>query len=117
MPSDILQILSIDPGLRTIGELIQEREAAYWEIKQLRSQLQRKRTHEALNQGRRKHTDEAANLGPRLLNLKEVSSLLSMSRSTIYKRISEGTFPGPIRIGPRSVRWRSSEIEGWRDNL
>ena len=103
--------------LVSIGELIQDREAAHWEIKQLRAQLQRKRTDETPFEQRRVHTDKTADLGPRLLSLKEVSSLLSMSRSTIHKRISEGAFPKPVRIGPRSVRWSSSEIDSWRDNL
>jgi prophage regulatory protein len=33
------------------------------------------------------------------------------SRSTHYKRISEGLFTKPVSLGPRAVGWPSSEVE------
>ena len=33
------------------------------------------------------------------------------SRSTIYKRIAEGLFPKPVKIGPRSGGWPDYEID------
>ena len=49
-----------------------------------------------------------------LLTLREVCELLKVSRSSVYKWISEGTFPAPIRIGDRAVRWQSDQIANWR---
>jgi prophage regulatory protein len=48
-----------------------------------------------------------------ILRLPDVKSLTGLSRSTIYLRIKEGTFPTPISIGERAVGWIDSEIENW----
>ena len=40
----------------------------------------------------------------------------SMSRSAIYKRMQEGEFPRPVRIGPTAVRWRTSDIAAWMES-
>ena len=32
------------------------------------------------------------------------------SRSTLYLRISQGLWPKPVSIGPRSVGWPASEV-------
>ena len=38
-----------------------------------------------------------------ILRLKSVMAQTGLSRSTIYLRVSEGTFPSPIKLGERSV--------------
>ena len=48
-----------------------------------------------------------------LMRLPNVMVATGLSRSTIYKRINEGTFPAPVRIGPRTVAWVTKEIEEW----
>ena len=52
-----------------------------------------------------------------LLRLKDVCALLGISRSTIYYRVSDGSFPGPVKIGKRSVRWRAEDLDAWRRGL
>jgi prophage regulatory protein len=52
-----------------------------------------------------------------LLRLKDVSRLVGLSRSTIYKRVSDGTFPPPIRVSERSVRWRMQDLLEWTAGL
>jgi prophage regulatory protein len=47
--------------------------------------------------------------------LPAVKDQVGLSRSTIYKMISEGSFPAPISLGPRAVGWLQSEIEAWLD--
>lgn len=37
---------------------------------------------------------------------------VGLSKSTLYSRISAGTFPKPVTLGS-SVRWVESEVEGW----
>ena len=49
-----------------------------------------------------------------LLRRQEVEREIGLSRSTIYRQIAEGLFPKPIRVGVRSVRWRESDIEKWK---
>ena len=48
-----------------------------------------------------------------ILRLPEVKARTGLSRSTIYLRIAEGVFPGPISLGARSVGWVESEIDAW----
>ena len=45
------------------------------------------------------------------LRLPEVRTRTGKSRSTIYAGIAGGTFPKPIKLGPRSVGWIEAEIE------
>ena len=54
----------------------------------------------------------------KILELSEVMKATRLSRSTIYKRMREGTFPDQIKLGEsergeRKVVWLESEIEGW----
>ena len=49
----------------------------------------------------------------RLIRLEEVLSCTGLSRSETYRQIQEGTFPRPVKVGKRAVRWRESEVEEW----
>jgi prophage regulatory protein len=48
-----------------------------------------------------------------ILRRKQVEKRTGLSRSTIYLRIQEGTFPRPINLGVRAVGWLENEIEDW----
>ncbi|EMD1212799.1 AlpA family phage regulatory protein [Vibrio alginolyticus] len=37
----------------------------------------------------------------------------ALSRSAVYRKMNEGTFPKSISTGDRSVVWKESEIEEW----
>lgn len=47
-----------------------------------------------------------------LLDVEEVAAMLDISMRSVWRRVSEGLMPKPIRLGT-SVRWRRSEIEDW----
>lgn len=49
----------------------------------------------------------------KLLKLKDIIVMTSLSKASVYRQMNAGTFPLPIRIGPRSVSWILSEIEEW----
>ena len=49
----------------------------------------------------------------KLLRLPQVKSITGLSKSTIYTRISEGTFPRQIPLGPRLVVWVETDIQKW----
>ncbi len=51
----------------------------------------------------------------RLLNVKEVSALLGVSRTTLHRLVSAGNFPKPVRVGKRASRWRQSEVLVWME--
>jgi prophage regulatory protein len=49
----------------------------------------------------------------KLLRLKQVMESTGLSKSSIYARIAEGTFPKQIPLGPRLVVWLESDIQNW----
>jgi prophage regulatory protein len=46
-----------------------------------------------------------------LERLPSVRARTALSRSEIYRRIRNGTFPAPIKIGERASAWDSREID------
>ncbi|MDO8776156.1 MAG: AlpA family phage regulatory protein [Burkholderiaceae bacterium] len=59
----------------------------------------------------------SASIYPRdpILRLKDVIALVSLSKSTIYAGVQEGTFPAPVRLGRRAVGWLLSTLQAWID--
>lgn len=114
---DMLDRLILDPGTRTLGELLQEREWAVGEIRRLRNDLGRLfRKGEGLRI--EKELEHAEGFNPelnaqRLLRLAEVSTLVGLCRSAIYQHISQGRFPVPVKVGDRSVRWKLADVLAW----
>jgi prophage regulatory protein len=49
----------------------------------------------------------------RLIRLPEVIKRVSLSRSSIYKKMSEGRFPRSRPLGPKCAVWVESEIDRW----
>lgn len=47
----------------------------------------------------------------KLIDINAVIDRTTESRSSIYRRVADGTFPKPVKIGPRKVGWVESEIE------
>ena len=48
-----------------------------------------------------------------ILRFPKVEEMVGMKKSTIYKRIREGTFPEPVQLGPKSTGFYRHEIEDW----
>ena len=48
-----------------------------------------------------------------IIRRKQVQARTGLSCSTIYQRVSDGTFPKPISLGARAVGWIDSEISDW----
>lgn len=42
-----------------------------------------------------------------------VLRMTGLGRSTIYRWIADGSFPAPVRLGPRAVAWRWSDLARW----
>lgn len=49
----------------------------------------------------------------RIVRLKTVLARAGLSRSTIYRKIAEGTFPAQVRISVNGAGWRESDIDRW----
>ncbi len=48
-----------------------------------------------------------------LARLPTVLKMTGLGRSTIYRWIADGSFPPPVRLGPRAVAWRWSDLDRW----
>ena len=48
-----------------------------------------------------------------LLRRREVEERTGLSRASIYRRIGDGEFPPPVRVGAKAVRWKESDITAW----
>ncbi|WP_099349334.1 helix-turn-helix transcriptional regulator [Acetobacter aceti] len=52
-----------------------------------------------------------------LIDRREVCRRTSMSKTTLYRKIREGTFPpASHRDGPKWVRWRLTDVLAWIEN-
>lgn len=54
-------------------------------------------------------------MAQRFERIREVMARTGMGRSSIYRRVAEGTFPRPINVGPNTVAWLESELDRWMD--
>lgn len=52
----------------------------------------------------------------RIIRLKTVLERTSLSRSTLYRKIREGTFPRQVPISAQGAGWRESAINRWIDD-
>ena len=46
----------------------------------------------------------------RLMRMPAVIASSGNGRSTVYRRIAEGLWPEPVKIGPRAVGWPAAEV-------
>jgi prophage regulatory protein len=49
----------------------------------------------------------------RLIRLPEVMSRVGLGRSTIYRWMSQGSFPKPVQLGGHAVAWSEEKIDEW----
>jgi len=52
-------------------------------------------------------------MSEQIWRLPRVLAATGMGRSWIYKAISDGQFPTPVRLGARAVGWKRTEVEAW----
>ena len=52
----------------------------------------------------------------RIIRFDTVRARTGLSRSTIYRKIAEGTFPAQIKISINGAGWKESDINRWVAN-
>lgn len=52
----------------------------------------------------------------RIIRLRTVLDRTGLSRTTVYRKINEGTFPPQLKLGVHGSGWHESEIERWIAN-
>lgn len=50
---------------------------------------------------------------PKFLSEPEVLARLPFSKPTLHRKVKDGTFPAPVKIGARAVAWIEAEIDAW----
>ena len=53
------------------------------------------------------------NNSDRIIRLKTVLSRTGLSRTTLYRKMGEGTFPRQVKISVHGAGWRESAINRW----
>ncbi len=48
-----------------------------------------------------------------LVRIKDIVSITTLSRSTIYRLVQTNQFPAPIKLTPYTSAWRHCDIEQW----
>lgn len=48
-----------------------------------------------------------------LVRTPEVLRLTQRSQSQIRRDVAAGAFPAPLKIGPRAIAWRKSDVAAW----
>lgn len=48
-----------------------------------------------------------------LLRIGDVSAKTTLAKSTIWLKLSQGTFPKPAKISPSINVWKESDIDAW----
>lgn len=47
---------------------------------------------------------------------KQVLERYDIGNTTLYRWLQEGLFPQPVRYGPRTIRWRESDLVDWESD-
>jgi len=67
----------------------------------------------------RLHGDERLTPVDPILTLEDVCRLTSLSRTSVYRHVGEGSFPKPKKIGAGKrgrIGWPASEVRAWADS-
>ena len=54
---------------------------------------------------------------PQMLTAREVCGALRISLATLYRAVSTGRLPKPVKIGERATRWRAGDLAEFIDGL
>ena len=58
-------------------------------------------------------TLQALHIPEALLKIQTVIAVTGLSESTIRRKVAEGKFPAPIKLGARTSRWPAATIDAW----
>jgi prophage regulatory protein len=111
MPQDMLDLMRLDPGTRTLGQLLQEREWACGEIARLRSEDAQRQRCAPKTQSTPAEFESPRGL--RYLRLREVCKRVGLKPSSVYRLIGLGRFPRQVKLSERTAAWIENEVEAF----
>lgn len=59
------------------------------------------------------HNNDANDRFNRCVRIRQVCEMTAMSRASIYRKVVDGSFPKPFKIGVSISAWRIATIEAW----
>lgn len=48
-----------------------------------------------------------------LIRSREVQARTGLPKSSLHNKVKAGAFPAPVKLGPRAVAWRESDVNAW----
>ncbi len=52
-----------------------------------------------------------------LMTADDFAAVMKVSRRTLYRKLSKGEVPKPVRIGKGTVRWRVRDVRSFLEKL
>ena len=46
----------------------------------------------------------------------DLVEMLGIPKTSLRRLVDAGSFPQPVRLGPRLIGWRASEVEEWLES-
>jgi prophage regulatory protein len=57
-------------------------------------------------------------MAPILLSREDLKARgINYSRAQLYRKVKDGSFPLPVKLGENKVAWLSAEIDAWIDAI
>lgn len=50
---------------------------------------------------------------PAFYRIADVMKITALSRATLYRRMADGRFPPPVRLGGRACGWKPADLQEW----
>jgi excisionase family DNA binding protein len=47
------------------------------------------------------------------IRAQELATMLAVHRTTLWRWVHDGHLPRPVRLGPNTVAWDSTQIDAW----
>jgi len=47
------------------------------------------------------------------IRAQELATILAVHRTTLWRWVHDGHLPRPVRLGPNTVAWDSTQIDAW----
>jgi len=47
------------------------------------------------------------------IRAQELATMLTVHRTTLWRWVHDGHLPRPVRLGPNTVAWDSTQIDAW----
>ena len=58
----------------------------------------------------------AAETPERIIRISTVLERTGLSRSTLYRKVQDGSFPKQLKLSERCAGWRESAVTAWMKN-